>query len=373
MTNLINSSPVRTTLGDNFDTLENTIYKEPNEIPSDFVFTKTLSSTTLIYRETETGRLTTNYNNRISSPPDTPIRGPFIPNYCHTGSLLNEDFINLLLIDKPPIRTGFFEFSIGGINFVGLVVKLTEYDHWNWERYFNNYNYVKQSNSLGYGIEISNNLLYTANYLETEQKYIFTPTALYNSLSNLKGGEEITSVATTTDPNTYLNPITGYKEENINTSLPIDLFFIPPADALRYIASYPDLIIGLGIDFIGGQKHHAEFNRKITFNPISYLNSNPDLRSIFNYDTYSATIHYITTGYFENRPWEEGSTYNTLTGGLYDERSSSYGLSLDSIIWSNSNTLKNLNNSLTYRYNRDEYYLNGVIDFDINLTYLRKQ
>lgn len=376
MANLIDSSRPRTILSDNFDTQEGTIYKDPSISPTTFVFTKTLLSPTLVYRETEEGRLLSSisdYDTRINLPPTAPIVGPFIPSYCHTGSLLNTDFINLLLIDKPPIRTGFFEFQIGGFNFVGFITKLNEYEHWNWENYFGNYNYVKQPQNLGYGIEISNNLLYTASYSQTQQKYIFTPTALYNFLINLKGNEEITSVASSKDPNTYLNPITGYAEDNVNTSLPIDLYFISATDSLRYIASYPDLIEGLGADILGGQKHHAEFARRITFDPISYLNSNPDLRSLYGYDVYTATEHYITTGYYEGRLWEGGSGYNTLSGGLYDERVGVLDLTNDSIIWCNNATLVNLNRGLTYKFNKDEYYLNGAIDFNNNLLYLRRQ
>ena len=102
------------------------------------------------------------------------------------------------------------------------------------------------------------------------------------------------------------------------------------------------------------------------------MNKYADLRSIYGYNTYNATIHYITTGYFEGRTLEESSNYNPLTGGLYDGRSGS-ALTSNTIIWPIGSTLKNSGKSLTYKYNSINYYVNSSIDFVSNVVYLKVQ
>lgn len=371
---LIDIDETKVNLGDNFNASQGTIYKETNEIPEELQFTRTITSD-LIFQETERGRLLTSLSDislRTSLPPGNPITGPFIPNYSYLGSLDNSDFINLLLVNKPPIRTGFFEFSVKGIKFVGFITKLTEYIHWNWELYFGKYEYVQQLNPLGYGIEISNNLLYTASYSAAENRYIYTPTAIYNTLISLRGDEEITSTATNIDPNTYLNPVSGDIVPSGN-SLPIDLFYISPADALRYIASYEDLIEEFGADVLKGQQHYAQFARRINFNPVAYLNSHADLRQRFGFDTFAATQHYIQTGYYEGREWESGSGFIKFTGGLYDERYGDFGLTEQSLVWPNGATLGNSNRTLTYKFNRTDYYLNGETPVNSNTIFMRRQ
>ena len=377
MADLIYLSRETVRLSDKFDSQNSTIYKETNTIPTELFFTKILTTSDFIFQESETGRLLTSitdYNIRKSLLPLPPIQGPFIPNYSKLGSLQNEDFVNLLLVNKPPIRTGFFLFTLPSknISFVGFITQISLYDHWNWEQYFDGYAYVKQNTELGYGIEISNNLLYTARYSPEQQKYIYTPTELYNGLSNLTGEEEIISSASTIDPNTYLNPVQGDIVASAN-SLPIDLFYISPSDALRYIASYSDLIEEFGIDFTKGQIHYAQFARRITFDPISYLNKYSDVRDLYGYDTYGATIHYITIGYPEGREPSGGSSFNSLSGGLYDERYSGFGLSDDSFIWSNGATLSNADRKLTYKFNNTEYFLGGEVPLTKLNTYLRRQ
>lgn len=375
MSILLSMDASRVTISDNFDSSKGKIYKETNNIPEELLFTRTLTSPSLVFRETEQGRLLTSasdFATRSGLPPDVPILGPFIPAYSYQGSLQNADFINLLLIDKPPLRTGFFQFTVKNTSFVGFITKFTEYEHWNWEEFFGSYSYVRQPTNLGYGIEISNNVLYTASYSAAQGRYIYTPTEIYNVLSSLTGTEEIVSSATTVDPNTYLNPVQGDITDSAD-SLPISLFYISPADALRYIASHPDLIQEFGADVEKGQEHYAQNARKITFNPIAYLNSYPDVRSQFGYDTFNATIHYITTGYFEGRTWENGSSFSTLTGGLYDERYGGFGLANESFIWANGPTLSNSKRSLTYRFNGSSYFINGDVPFSEKLAYLRRQ
>lgn len=377
MSDLLYLSRTSVIFSDKFDSSNGTIYKETDTIPTELFFTKILTTQDLIFQESEQGRLLTSitdYDTRRSFPPLAPVQGPFIPNYSKSGALENENFVNLLLVDKPPVRTGFFQFTIPSknIGFVGFITQLSLYDHWNWEQYFGGYAYVKQNTSLGYGIEISNNILYTASYSAAQQKYIYTPTELFNVLSNLTGEEEIISSATTVDPNTYLNPVQGDIVSTTN-SLPIDLFYISPADALRYIASYPDLIEEFGTNFARGQEHYAQFARRITFDPISYLNKYTDIKEQYGYDTYAATEHYITIGYYEGREPSGGSSFNTLSGGLYDERYGGFGLSENSFIWSNGPTLANTDRKLTYKFNNAEYFLNGEVELTKLNTYIRRQ
>ena len=148
--------------------------------------------------------------------------------------IITNNFINLLLIDKPPVRTGFFQFFIGGETFNGVITKQTKYTYYNWEQVGAKYVYTEQPVDLGYAIEISRNLLYTANLVNGVYEYI--PTALNLFLRNLSGNEEIISTPTTINPNTYLNSIPG-EPEGTSGVLPINWFYISPADAIRYIAS----------------------------------------------------------------------------------------------------------------------------------------
>lgn len=362
------------TFGDNFSSDNNYIVKEPNNIPDTLLFTKTLSAPSLlIYQETDAGRLL-NYisdntaRTRLQGNP--PVNGPFIPGYSYKGSLKNEDFINLLLIDKPPIRTGYFEFQVAGISFTGFITKLTKYEHWNWQLYFGSYNYIKQSSDISYGIEISNNLLYTAKY--ENEKYTYTPTAIYNTLSGLTGSEEIVSFSTTSDPNLYLNSVEGDGSGVNTSSLPIDIFYISPADALRYIASHSDLIEEFGANVRKGQEHFAQFKRRINFNPISYLNNYSDIRNLYGYDTYNATIHFIEVGYNQGRTSEGGSAFNNLAGGLYDERYGGFGLSDGVIVWANGATIGNSGRSISYKFYNTSHYLNGQTEIKENITFLRR-
>lgn len=77
-------------------------------------------------------------------------------------------------------------------------------------------------------------------------------------------------------------------------------------DALRYIASYSDLIETLGADTGKGRSHFeqtgAREERRITFDPYMYVASNPDLMELIGIDEEQATRHYINTGYKEKRP-----------------------------------------------------------------------
>ena len=77
------------------------------------------------------------------------------------------------------------------------------------------------------------------------------------------------------------------------------------SEALSYIASYSDLIAGLGADPSAGRAHFANSGfaegRKISFQPLSYIASNSDLISAFRTDGIAATKHFITKGFAEGR------------------------------------------------------------------------
>ena len=77
-------------------------------------------------------------------------------------------------------------------------------------------------------------------------------------------------------------------------------------DGLRYIASYPDLIMALGADAAAGQRHFTSFGqfegrKTYGFNVLGYLGRYPDLRAAFGSDVQAATVHYIRYGYHEGR------------------------------------------------------------------------
>jgi len=83
-------------------------------------------------------------------------------------------------------------------------------------------------------------------------------------------------------------------------------------DALRYIASHPDLIAAFGADASKGRSHYEQWGikegRKITFEPLNYTASYPDLMAAFGIDEAKAATHYIQWGFKEGRK----TTFNPL-------------------------------------------------------------
>jgi hypothetical protein len=83
-------------------------------------------------------------------------------------------------------------------------------------------------------------------------------------------------------------------------------------DALRYIASYGDLIQAFGADAQKGRSHYQDYGikegRKITFDPNRYMASHPDLIRAFAGNEEKATRHYIEWGFKEGRQ----STFDPL-------------------------------------------------------------
>lgn len=386
MAYLVNLSPNLVTLSNVFSTSKSYVIRDNVQLQTGaFSYTKTLNASDLrLYQETEDGLFYGSYNDsatRQSLDAAAPIRGPFIENYSSLGDLNLDNFVNLLLIDKPPIRTGFYNFEIQGLSFTGIIRQLTKYTHYDWVKNAGKYSY-SNSGELGYAIEISKNILYTADSfispligLDGKQPtvYVYTPTPLNIALRNFAGGEKIISSTATVSINSYVQSIPGANAK-VTGTLPITIFYINPEDALRYIASYTDLIVAYGTDYKKGQDHYARLSategRTITFDPTAYLNKYSDLRQQYGYDTYNATIHYITIGYYEGRTIENASNFNPLSGGLYDTAAQSI-LSTDTFIWPNSPTIKTSGKTLTYNYNSTTYNIGNKIDFTSNVQYLR--
>ncbi len=77
-------------------------------------------------------------------------------------------------------------------------------------------------------------------------------------------------------------------------------------DANRYMASYPELILALGGSEERATRHYIDTGFKegrtpTAFNPLAYIASYGDLMSVFGADSAKATRHYIDWGYQEGR------------------------------------------------------------------------
>ncbi len=98
-------------------------------------------------------------------------------------------------------------------------------------------------------------------------------------------------------------------------------------DALRYIATYSDLLLAFGANPAAGRAHYAERaaieGRSILFDPATYAASYEDLAIAFRDDTLAAVRHYITDGFRERRNWGSFDALRYLAS--YDELVSAYG------------------------------------------------
>ena len=413
MSNIINIAPERVLITDTFDTQKSYLYvdQETREQEITRLFTSTLRAENLqIFLEQDKNLKSKKAVNesyyyddgesyfdfREDYGPALPTSGPFLSYYSVTGSTVLRLFTNLLLIDKPPISTGFYQFFIKGTSFHGLIRQLTPYDYYNWEvtNKFGRgrYGYVKQNRPIGFAIEIANNQLYNSEYVDGGEGgnsfYNITPKPLKAILESLTGEEEIVSGPPTFNPSTYnlpvsgLDKITSYSNDENQTIIydftrGYDLFSLSDADALYYIASYPDLINLYGANPSKGREHYirsgVKEGRQISFDPIAYINKYADIKQIYGTDTVGAATHYIVFGYREGRTIASSSSNLTSRGGLYDERYSSIGLVDDVIIWPNGRTMAGKGKILTYRFVNTSYYLNGLIDFPDNSIFLRRQ
>lgn len=413
MSNIINVTPQRVQISESFDTQKAYLYADTDikNQESTRLFTKTLKADSLKVFLEQDNNLKTKISVNESYPDDYPLggyredygpaiptRGPFLSYYSVTGSSDLKLFANLLLIDKPPISEGFYQFFIQGTSFHGLIRQLKPYDHYDWEvtNKFGRgrYGYVKKSNFLGYAIEIANNQIYDSyEVLDGDAVYYrAVPNKLKSVLESLTGEEEITSGPPSFNAKTFNEPVQGLTQSldkaigyNDNDGYPIydftrgyDLFAISDANALYYIASYPDLIQAFGADPVKGRNHYNRNARKegrsITFDPIAYINKYADIKQIYGTDTVGATTHYIVFGFKEGRTISSASNNLTSRGGLYDERYTTLGeVNDDVIIWPNGRTMAGKGRALTYRFLNTSYYLNGLVDVPDSSIYLRKQ
>jgi len=87
-------------------------------------------------------------------------------------------------------------------------------------------------------------------------------------------------------------------------------------DALRYIASYPDLIAAFGANPQAGRNHYNNYGRAegrvITFDPLLYAASNTDVARAYGTDLTQFTLHYLNFGFAEHRPT---ASFNALLYG----------------------------------------------------------
>jgi len=83
-------------------------------------------------------------------------------------------------------------------------------------------------------------------------------------------------------------------------------------DGLRYVASYGDLIQGIGTSVEGAARHYIEYGsnegRQATFDSLKYIASHSDLLQAFGLNTHEAARHYIEYGFNEGRQ----STFDAL-------------------------------------------------------------
>lgn len=409
MSNIINIAPERVLITDTFDTQKSYLYvdQESKEVENTRLFTRTLNAEGLqifleqdkILKSKKSVNESYYYDNgdyfdfREDYGPALPTKGPFLSYYSVTGSTDLRLFANILLIDKPPISTGFYQFFIKGTSFHGLIRQLTPYDHYNWEvtNKFGRgrYGYVKQNKPAGFGIEIANNQLYDSEAITIGNGvdgYTITPKPLKQLLDSLTGEEEIVSGPPVFKPSTYNLPVPGldiasYDPDTYDVIYDFtrgyDLFSLSDADALYYIASYPDLINLYGANPAKGREHYNKIGvkegRQISFDPIAYINKYADIKQIYGTDTVGAATHYIVFGFKEGRTVLSSSSNLTSRGGLYDERYSSFNVVDDAIIWPNGRTMAGKGRTLTYRFVNTSYYLNGLVDFPDNSIFLRKQ
>jgi Ca2+-binding RTX toxin-like protein len=85
----------------------------------------------------------------------------------------------------------------------------------------------------------------------------------------------------------------------------VHLFDNAPFDALRYTASYGDLIAAFRLDAEAAARHHFHSGlaegRRVSFDPLRYVASHADLIGAFGTDAQAATVHYIEHGHAEGR------------------------------------------------------------------------
>ncbi len=103
--------------------------------------------------------------------------------------------------------------------------------------------------------------------------------------------------------------VTGIEQVRFNDStVSWNTLTAQPAafDALRYVASNPDLVSSIGTNVVAAETHYiqqglAEGRSTMSFDPLRYLASNKDLALGFGANTTAAETHYIEHGLAEGR------------------------------------------------------------------------
>jgi len=92
---------------------------------------------------------------------------------------------------------------------------------------------------------------------------------------------------------------------NIENVKFIDTTITLQFDALKYIASYPDLIAVFGTNEKAAETHYITSGfyegRSTAFDALKYIASYPDLIAVFGTNERAAEAHYITSGFYEGR------------------------------------------------------------------------
>ena len=99
-------------------------------------------------------------------------------------------------------------------------------------------------------------------------------------------------------------------------------------EALKYIASNPDLIPIFGTDIEGAKSHYTSYGKSEgretdNFDEYGYLASNADLLTAFGTDTKEAIKHYISNGYSEGRVTNNFSASDYLN--KYEDLKNAFG------------------------------------------------
>ena len=115
-------------------------------------------------------------------------------------------------------------------------------------------------------------------------------------------GKSIRAVLTYTDGQGFYETVTTASSRTVDTTAPT----LSDLEALKYIASNPDLISAFGIDTSAAASHYtnhgiSEGRGFTSFSTTDYLAKYSDLASAFGNDETLALQHYIQSGYAEGR------------------------------------------------------------------------
>lgn len=89
-------------------------------------------------------------------------------------------------------------------------------------------------------------------------------------------------------------------------------------EAVKYLASYDDLIEAYGYNLSSAKSHFENYGRnegrQITFDGAQYLENYSDLEAAYGKDTELAARHYVKYGYNENRSYADNITEGLASG-----------------------------------------------------------